>query len=74
MSGWKTIIAAVAIALLGVFQSAEFKSAVGGCIFEVGADQPDTCAFPWWVVSGIAVLMLVLRWLTTTPLPFLKGK
>ena len=66
MAGWKTIVFALALGLLGALQSDAFKDAVGGCIFEFGAAQPDSCGFPAWVVMAVAGVIGLLRFITKT--------
>ena len=54
MNGWKTVAVSVATVLLGVLESQHITSLV--------AEHPGTFA----VVMG--AVMLILRWMTTTPI------
>lgn len=66
LSGWKTVILGVSVILLAILQMPAFSQLTGGCIFEANASQPDTCAFPPSIIAGIGVLMVFLRFITTS--------
>ena len=66
LKGWKTIIVAVSVIILGVLQMPEFSGLVGGCILDASATQPETCVMPAWLISGLGALMLLLRFITTS--------
>jgi hypothetical protein len=54
MSGWKTVVASVAVTLLGILESTQVTSLVA--------------AHPGAVTTVVGVLMLVLRFVTTSPI------
>lgn len=56
MTGWKTVIVGAAIAAVGFLQGVNW--------IDVIPNDPQTQG---WVTTGLGVVMLVLRFLTTTP-------
>lgn len=56
MTGWKTVIVGAAIAAVGFLQGVSWVDVI-----------PDDPATQGWVTTGLGVVMLVLRFLTTTP-------
>jgi hypothetical protein len=71
--GWKQVAVGLLFVVFGFLQSEKFRDAVGGCVFDVSAAQPDTCVLPSWSIFIIAGIIIVLRFLTTTPI-FRSGK
>jgi hypothetical protein len=65
--GWKTVALSLGLMIAAWLQSPALKDAVGGCVFEFGATQPETCTFPWWIIAILSVLVLGLRLITSTP-------
>ena len=59
LTGWKTLIVAALVALVGVAQQADWVTLVG---------SKDS----GYVIAGIGVLMAVLRLITSTPAGPLK--
>jgi len=55
MTGYRTIIVAVLVAIFGALQGLDWVHLV-----------PDA-RVAGWIVSGIGLVMFVLRWFTTTP-------
>lgn len=54
MSGWKTVLVSVGVTVLGILESTHVTSLV--------ASHPGAFA------TGVGVLMLVLRFITTSPI------
>lgn len=57
MTGWKTVIIGALVALVGFLQGIDWIQLI--------PNNPTTVG---WVVSGLGVVMFVLRTLTSTPI------
>lgn len=57
MQGWKTVLVGAALALIGFLQGVDWASLI--------PNDPKT---EGWIVSGIGGAMVLLRYLTTTPI------
>lgn len=56
MTGWRTIIVGALVAAVGALQGADFTQVL-----------PNDPQIQGWIVTGLGAIMLVLRFLTTTP-------
>jgi hypothetical protein len=57
MTGYKTAIFAVGVAVVGALQGLDWASLI-----------PTDPRVVGWVVSGLGIAAFILRWFTTTPI------